>query len=129
MSVYQENEVAPGGVSIHNTLNNPDGSLPFGLFNPLLEGKLTWICNKSQDGNIVGVFNMDLPEESERVVQEYKDMAEAQYARDELINNGWQPLVPPKIQFTMGGDRPLNRKERRQLSKFVKQMANQKEDD
>src|SRR5208282_5804479 len=120
--VYKEGEVSQNGMTIENTLNKADGSLPFGLFNPQLEGKLTWICGISQEHKIVGVFNMDLGDRSERETREYTDQAEAEVVRDGLKTSGWQILVPPRIEFTVDGDRPLNRKERRELSKKIKEM-------
>lgn len=126
-TVYQEGDISQSGMTIENTLNKPDGSLPFGLFNPQLEGKLTWICGMSQANKIVGVFNMDLGDRSERETREYADQTEAEHVRDGLKDSGWQMLVPPRIEFTVDGDRSLNRKERRELSKKIKAM--QKEHD
>jgi hypothetical protein len=118
---FQEGDVAPGGISIENILNRSDGSLPFGLYCPATEGKLTWICNISQENNIIGVYNMDLGEKSERNVVQYLDIKEAEYSRDELLKAGWQLLVPPKIQFTVG-DQPLNRREKRKLQKQINEI-------
>jgi hypothetical protein len=123
MATYKEGELGPDGITIENTLNREDGSLPFGLYCPETNGKLTWICNMSQDNNIVGVFNMDLSDHAERMQAIYKDLAEAIFVKDELIKSGWQLVKPPKIEFTVGGDgKPLNRRERRELSKKIKEM-------
>jgi hypothetical protein len=121
--VYQEGELG-GGFSIENTLNKDVNNLPFGLYNPETEGKLTWICNYSQENNIVGVFSMDCkPNEPERELRVYKDLDEAKLIRDSLLDSGWQPIKPPKIAFTVRGSdgepREMNRKERRQLGKMI----------
>ena len=122
MSVYKEGEISQNGMTIENTLNKADGSLPFGLFNPQLEGKLTWICGVSQENKIIGVFNMDLGDRTERETREYNDQTDAEFVRDGLKESGWQILVPPRIEFTVDGDKPLNRKERRDLSKKIKAL-------
>ena len=127
--VYQEGEVAPGGITIENTLNKDDNALPFGYYNPETEGKLTWICNYGEasegDVPIIAVFSMDLGESTDREIRVLKDIEEAKYCRDELIAAGWKKIIPPKIQFTVGGqDRPLNRQQRRHLSKKITEIRN-----
>ena len=122
---YQAGEVAPGGFTIENVLNKDEDTLPFGLFNPDTEGKLTWICGISQEGLITSVFCMDLGDHKEKEVRNLKDIEEAKYYRNELISNGWKKLIPPKIEFTVGKDgknAPLNRKQRRYLDKKIKNM-------
>ena len=127
--VYKEGENAPGGISIENTLNNEDGTVPFGLFNPDTEGKLTWICNYGPEGYIVSVFCFDHGDHTERDVCYLKDIDEAKYVRDELIRNRWRKLIPPKIAFTVsskdGKQKPFSRKERRFLDRKIRQVGRQ----
>jgi len=125
--VYKEGEEMPGGVTIENTLNKDEGTLPFGLFNPDTEGKLTWICNHGPDGDVISVFCFDRGGRTERDVRMLKDLDEAKYVRDELLRNGWKKLIPPRIEFTMSGDdgrdKPLNRKEKRFLDRKIRQVG------
>lgn len=127
--VYKEGEKAPGGITIENSLNKDDNTLPFGLFNPDTEGKLTWICNYGPDGNIISLFCYDHGDHTDRDVRVLKDLEEAKYARDELVRNGWRKLIPPKIAFTVSSDngkqRPFSRKERRYLDRKFRQVARQ----
>ena len=127
--VYKEGEQAPEGVTVENILNREDGSLPFGLFNPETEGKLTWICNYGTERDIISVFCFDHGDHSDRDVKILTDLTEALYVRDTLIQHGWKKLIPPKIEFTISSDdgkqKPLNRKERRYLEKKIKQVARQ----
>jgi hypothetical protein len=126
---YREGEKAPGGIYVENTLNQNDDTLPFGLFNPDTEGKLTWICNYGPDGDVVSVFCYDHGDHTDRDVKFLEGVEQAKYFRTELINNGWRKLVPPKIEFTVTSDdgiqKPMNRKERRYLDKKIKQVGKQ----
>ena len=123
MTTYNAGEKAPGGLTIENTLNIDDESLPFGFFNPETEGKLTWICNYGPDGDIVSVFSSG----QDRDVKFLKDLDEAKYMRDELIKHGWRKLKPPKIEFTVtsedGSQRSVNRKERRYIDKQIEKAS------
>jgi hypothetical protein len=116
-------EESPVGITIENLLNREGDILPFGLFKPELEGKLTWMCNYGTEGDIISVFSMILEDKkNERDVKILKDMVEAKYMRDELIKDGWRPLVPPEIKFTVSSNepKPPNRKERREIEKKLK---------
>ena len=108
--------MAATGITIENMLNPSNDGLPYGLFDPSTEGKLTWICNYGTDGDVISVFSMT-GSGAERDVKILKDLTEARYVRDELYRHGWRILTPPKIEFTMTGEdgvqRPLNRKEKR----------------
>ena len=128
-SKVYEGEQAPDGVTIESILNREDGTLPFGLFNPQTEGKLTWICNYGTEGDIISVFCFDYGDHSDRDVKILADLKEALYVRDTLIENGWKKLIPPKIEFTTssadGTPKPLNRKKKRYLGKKIKQIGRQ----
>lgn len=108
--------------------NNADGSLPFGYYNPMTEGKLCWICGNDAEGKITSVFVYDHGTHKEKKAQYIKDMDEARYFRDELLKDGWRELDPPEITFTRPGEdkeRKLNRKERRFLKRKL-ERANRK---
>lgn len=125
--VFKEGETAPGGFGVENILNREDGTLPFGLYNPSTEGKLTWICNYGTEGDIISVFCMDLGGRNDRDVKILKDLDEAKYFYDELVKAGWRKLIPPKIEFTVSGEngkpKPFSRRERRHLAKKIKQAS------
>lgn len=125
--VFTEGETTSSGFGVENILNRDDGSLPFGLYNPETEGKLTWICNYGTEGDVIGVFCMDLGGRSEREVRMLKDLDEAKYLYTNLMNAGWKKLIPPKIEFTVSGEdgkqKPFSRKEKRHLAKKLKQAS------
>lgn len=124
--IYQEGEKDPSGFTIENTLNTDPNELPFGYYNPDTEGKLTWICNKSQTGQIVSVFCFDHGDRTEKEAKFLEDMDQAIYFKDELVKNGWRPLVPPKINFTVtkedGTKSEMNRQQKRALAKKIRRM-------
>lgn len=121
---YKEGDIAPEGIGLQYILNRSDGSLPFGLFHPESEGNLTWICNTSQTGQIVGVFNMNLGDRNEKQERIYANIEEARMVKDGLEKEGWQILIPPKVEFTIKGkdgkNKPLGRKERRLIERKIK---------
>ena len=119
---YKEGESTLSGFTIENALNKDENDLPFGYFCPE-DDKIIWICDygpPKEDGadpDIISVFQRG----EEKRVTMLKDIEEAKYARDELIKVGWKKLTPPKIEFTMdGGDKPLNRRQKRALEKKIK---------
>lgn len=128
--IFHEGEKGPDGIFIENTLNREGDVLPFGYFNPQTDGKLTWICgegpmDKNQKTNIVSVFAMDLGDHTEKKVDILENMDQAKFMRDELVKNGWRKLVPPKIEFTVtknGEQRPLNRRQKRDLARKIQNM-------
>jgi hypothetical protein len=128
--IFHEGEKGPDGMVVENTLNREGDVLPFGYFNPQTDGKLTWICGegpvqKDVNVNIVSVFAMDLGDHTEKQVKILDNMEQALFMRDELVKNGWKKLVPPKIEFTVtknGEQRPLNRRQKRDLAKKVRNM-------
>ena len=112
-------------ITVDNPFNRDDDKLPYALFNPETEGKLTWICNYGSDGKmIVGVFANDMGDgTTQKEVRQLEDAAQARYIRDELLENGWREITPPKVNFTSTGvdgkARPLNRKQKRYLARKV----------
>lgn len=109
-------------------MNSPDGKLPYGYFNPLLEGKLKWICAPDQDDRITSVFIGEENGKPQRMIKYLKDEDEARYYRDTLIKDGWQPLKPPKVMIQFPGQSPkpadeLTREEKRAIEKKIKQSS------
>lgn len=107
-------------------LNREGNKLPFGLYNPATEGKLTWMCGYDQDQKITSVFCMDVGGGRKEKKSEYlKDLAEAKRYRDELVKNGWMEVTPPKVTFTYDGKEErtsLNRSQKRAMQKKMKKM-------
>ncbi len=94
--------MSQNGIVIENTLNKGD-NLPFGYYDPLCEGKLTWTCNYGITGKeIVSVFCMK-DDKIEKDVKYLNDLEEAKFCRAELIKNGWLPLKTPNINITVNG--------------------------
>lgn len=94
---YTIGDKLPNGIVIENTLNRNGDILPFGYYDPKLEGKLVWICNYGIEGEeIVSVFSM---KEEGRDIKYLNSIEEAKYMREELIKNGWQPLKLPEVNI------------------------------
>lgn len=131
---YKAGESTASGFTIENTLNAEGDVLPFGYFDPSTNGKLTWICSEGRPRadrppDIISVFMMDFGSHKEKKVTALENLEQARFFRDELVKNGWQKLIPPKIEFTMdGSNRPLNRKQKRKLEKTIKNMAKTNKD-
>ena len=116
------------GFSIESALNKEGDMLPFGLYDPLREGKLTWICGEAPNDQgrteITSVFCMDIGEgKTEKQVAILENIEQARWARDELLVNGWQKLKAPKMAFTITGKdgvkRAPTRKQRRHLERML----------
>lgn len=121
-SLEQDN---PFGLKVENLANRDGDLLPFALFSAESEGKCTWNCGYDPQGKVTSVFCFKEHGKTERVVKVFDDLPDkdayqqALFFRNELLNNGWRKLQPPKIEFTVpdqkGGNRPLTRKEKRKL--------------
>ena len=86
-----------GKLVIESTLNSDPNTLPFGLYNPDTEGKLTWHCGPSIEGkDIVSVFSMK--GETERDVRYLESLDQAKYMRTELLKAGWLLIKPPNVE-------------------------------
>lgn len=130
--IYEEGQSTPDGFSVENTMNKDENTLPFGYFDPSMEGKLTWICSygpphKDKEPDIVSIFTMDLGDHVEKEPKFLRDIDEAKFMRDELIKAGWRKLIPPKIEFTVtredGSKSSLNRRQKRALEKKIKKIG------
>lgn len=126
--------------------NAPHGNPPYALQNPLMNGRVKWLCNWDQDKNLISVFSNDDPDMSvdgipDKLVNKHNSVEEVKRIRDTLKDSGWVPLEAPNIEFTdssgnkvdntKGG--PLTRAEKRYLkrkleraSKRQKQLTGQK---
>ena len=116
-----------GNIQAGMPMNSEDGKMPYGYFNPELQGKLKWICSPDQDNKITSVFMGEEDGKPQRMIRYLKDDAEAKHFRDTLIKEGWQPLKPPKVMIQFPGQSPkpadeITREEKRALSKTVKKI-------
>lgn len=104
--------------------NNPDGSLPFALYNPdpNLAGRLQCMIAENEDKRITKVFLFEY-EESPKVYKQEKEsehldnIEQAIYVRDELIKCGWLAIKPPEVTFTQSDGSSVNRKQKRKFAK------------
>jgi hypothetical protein len=110
------------------TVNDSSGSFPWAYFNPETEGQVTWNCGEDSEGKIVSIFSYNGGGDASQKAREctyLKDFNEALHFKNTLVQAGWQPTKPPKIDFTIddgkGGQRPLNRKERRFFQRKIRQ--------
>lgn len=110
---------------IRSILNQTDGSLPFGYFEPTQDGKLTWNCGLDPEGRIISVFCFDFGTHKDKKVSELSSLKDAVFARDELIKAGWMKLKPPEItvSYDDGTEKPLNRQQKRYLSKQLDKLS------
>lgn len=98
---YKLGQTLPNGFEVDAIINRPGNLLPFGLYNPETEGKLIWMCNNGMEGTeIVSVFSMKEEGKNDKDVKYLESMEQAIYMRDELLKNGWMPLVLPDIKFS-----------------------------
>ena len=104
-------------------LNREGDIIPFGYYNPELDGKLIWMCNEDAEGKITSVFSFDKGTNRENTCTYIKDIEEARMIREELIRHGWKKMETPKVSFSYAGsDKPLNRKQKRYLKRKIKQV-------
>jgi len=118
------NNLPASDVQIQSILNKKDGTLPFGYFEPSQDGKLTWNCAIDQEGRIISVFCYNFGSHKDKQVSQLQNMNAALFARDELIKAGWHKLKTPEITITYedGKEKPLNRAQKRGLSKQLSKM-------
>jgi hypothetical protein len=116
-------------INVESVVNREGDALPYAYYNPETSGKLTWMCGCDKEGKITSVFCFEKEDGSKDKKCAYlKDLAEAKYYRDQLSENGWKKLIPPKVELSMSGvdgsQKPLNRKQKRQLERFLKKNEN-----
>ena len=116
----------PNLIRIESILNPQDGKLPFAYSSKELDGRVTWHCGYDHEHRIIAVFCHDDPSTGkDKRVAVLKSMKEAIDMRDILISSGWEKLKPPEITVKQsdGTDKPINRKQKRYLSKEVNKKA------
>ena len=89
---------------VESTFNQDQNKPPFALWCPAMKGKLIWLCAKDEDGKITSVhqFAGNEEEPAGRHVAYIENDVKAKAMRDELMEQGWQKLSPPKVVFRMG---------------------------
>ena len=106
--------------------NNPDGSLPFALYNPdpVLAGRLQCMIGEDEEKKITKVFLFEYKDEinggfkQEKEVEYLENINQALYVRDELRKCGWLDIKPPEVTFTQtDSNEPVNRKQKRKIAK------------
>lgn len=109
---------------ISEQLNVAD-TLPFAYHHPT-EHKIYWMCNFDARDRIIGVFGCQ--GESDKQINEFKDMSEAIHYRDVLISEGWKPIETPNITFSYPNmpDRHLTRKEKRKVGRKLNRLIEQR---
>mgnify|MGYP003417869368 CR=1 FL=1 len=107
-------------VDVKNVINSESGEMPWGLYHPQSEGKLTWTCGPDAEGKITSVYCCENERDASYISEE-----RAREIKKGLEDAGWKKLVPPKIKFTIpdekGRERPLNRKEQRYIERKISQ--------
>ena len=112
-------------VKIEVRLNRDEVTFPMALFNPRSDGKVTWIADRSRtDPSLyIMVLSYDLKGPLEEKTISEVNLETALLTRKTLVDDGWLKLVPPEVTINApGGKRPLNRKEKRWLSRQVASM-------
>lgn len=106
---------------IESVLNRDGDVLPFALFNPRSEGKVTWACGEDQHGRITSVFKYDNPNSDKKDTNcQYVTQQKAVEMRDILYQNGWlKSKAPGVIMKHPDTGKPLNRADRRKLAKHL----------
>jgi hypothetical protein len=103
--VFELGEESPSGFTLESTLNIGEDP-PYGLFKTGIEDELSWHCNYTEEGNhLTGVYRFKSKSDGklEYVEQTYNTIADAKFVRGELLNEGWQKIKPPKVNYTIGG--------------------------
>ncbi len=114
--------------------NREEDKLPFALFSPETEGKLTWMCGQDAEGKITSVFCWDNTDKRCQYLEDSeesdangnsKGIDKAKFMRDSLIETGWKKLKPPEITFSYPGSnekKPLTRRQKRALKRKLERM-------
>lgn len=120
--------IAPVSNVAIKTINDPDGTFPWSYYNPEAEKQncqVTWTCGLDDKNNIVSVFSFtDARNNKDKQCSYLKDYDEAVHYKNTLIADKWLPAKPPDVQFTVsdgkGGQRPINRKEKRYVERQLR---------
>jgi hypothetical protein len=94
---------------------------PFAYYAPQSNGKVTWHCGYDTKDQLISVFCFKEAGNEDRRPSVLKGISQALEARKVLIEEGWLPLDAPQITTkTDGVDKPLNRKQKRNVAKKLK---------
>jgi hypothetical protein len=113
---------------MESKMNKPDGTLPFGLYNPesVVNGsdpKVTWLCDHDKDGKITSIYLFSDGGDTDRQCRYLPDLDTANQEKNILIDHGWLPLKTPTLSFSYkdddGTEKPMNRAQRRALEKKI----------
>ncbi len=114
-------------LTVESVLNRDGDLLPFGLFDPLTEGKVTWNCGADAEEKVTSVFKYEDPASGDCDKQcAYVTYEDARGMRDKLVEDGWRKIVPPKVVLRHPDTkRPLTRKEKRRAAKKIAKLSKQ----
>ncbi len=113
------------GFRPESILNRPDGSLPYGLYNPKVpeaQGSLVWNCGPDAENKITSVYCFTDASGAKDKQCDYVTEEYARRARDELLKDGWLPIKAPKVEFTFEDGKPLNHRQKKFVEKKLKKM-------
>lgn len=76
--------------------------LPFTLFSPASNGKVTWKCGYDEDGKIISVFQYNDIDtgDKDRNITVLPSLTVAREVRRELVKGDWLPLKEHRTTFT-----------------------------
>lgn len=116
-----------GGMVVENMLNRAGDQFPMAYYHPETEGKLMWIAGIDREGKCLQMFVSEMNTREEQRTEAFSTQAEAIATRDVLLREGWLKVVPPRVTVRVPGmgDQPLNRKQRRYLSRNLRSLARQ----
>lgn len=106
---------------IESVLNREGDLLPFSLYNPVSEGKVTWACGEDPKGNVTSVFKYENPaEDTSETNCEYVSIDKALEIRNTLYEHGWRKSKAPGVTLKHPDTgKPLTRAERRKVAKHL----------
>lgn len=108
-------------LKVESVLNREGDILPFGLFFPPSDGNFTWNCGVDAEGNVTSVYK-SVQGNQKRC--EYVTYERAVEIRDTLKEDGWLPIVPPKVQLTdPDTKRPLTRAQKKRVARRLAKMS------
>jgi len=111
-------------VKIESILNRENDQLPFGLYSPPTDGKLTWNCGYDAQNKITAVFCYNDAGMQDKKMAYLETEQQAIDMRDQLLEAGWKHLDPPKIviKYDDGTEKALSRKQKRYLAQTIGKM-------
>ena len=106
---------------IESVLNRAGDLLPYALYNPDSDGRVTWACGEDQKGNVTSVFKYEnTAEDTSETNCEYVSQEKALEIRDTLYEHGWRKSKAPGVTMKHPDTgKPLTRAERRKVAKHL----------